>query len=96
MPYMEKQFTWGTVTEIKAARFRKGGYFIQPFVMGGEEGPAGSGPKVRCRGSLWNYLIDTGGEVVPADTVPARRAAGVICGGQTMCKFVKFTRKTCE
>ena len=50
--------------EIKAVKFRKDGFYGQPFAFGGEEGPAAFDPNVRYRGSLQNYLIDTGDEVI--------------------------------
>ncbi len=54
--------------EIKAVKFRTGGFYAQPFVFGGEEGAEKFDPKVRYRGSLQNYLIDTGDEVILVDT----------------------------
>ena len=45
--------------EIKAVKFRTGGFYARPFVFGGEEGAEKFDPKVRYRGSLQNYLIDT-------------------------------------
>ena len=54
--------------EIKAVKFRKDGYYSQPFAFGGEEGADRFDPKIRYRGSLQNYLIDTGGEVILVDT----------------------------
>ena len=54
--------------EIKAVKFRTGGFYTQPFVFGGEEGTDKFDPKVRYRGSLQNYLIDTGDEVILVDT----------------------------
>ncbi|MBR3639831.1 MAG: MBL fold metallo-hydrolase [Clostridia bacterium] len=54
--------------DIKAVKFRKDGFYSQPFVFGGEEGPAKFDPNVRYRGSLQNYLIDTGDEVILVDT----------------------------
>ena len=58
--------------EIKAVKFRKNGFYGQPFAFGGEDGPAAFDPNVRYRGSLQNYLIDTGDEVILVDTgVPA-------------------------
>ncbi len=53
---------------IKAVKFRKDGFYSQPFAFGGEEGPAAFDPNVRYRGSLQNYLIDTGDEVILVDT----------------------------
>ncbi|MBR6426623.1 MAG: MBL fold metallo-hydrolase [Clostridia bacterium] len=53
---------------IKAVKFRKDGFYTQPFVFGGEEGPEKFDPTVRYRGSLQNYLIDTGDEVILVDT----------------------------
>ena len=38
------------------------------MVFGGEEGPDKFDPSVRYRGSLQNYLIDTGDEVILVDT----------------------------
>ncbi len=58
--------------EIKAVKFRKDGYYTQPFAFGGEEGMDKFDKNVRYRGSLQNYLIDTGSEVILVDTgIPA-------------------------
>ncbi len=54
--------------EIKAVKFRRDGYYTQPFVFGGEEGPDKFDHSIRYRGSLQNYLIDTGSEVILVDT----------------------------
>lgn len=64
--------------ELKAVKFRKDGYYTQPFVFGGEEGPDKYDKNVRYRGSLQNYLIDTGSEVILVDTgLPAGFPEGV-------------------
>ena len=54
--------------KIQAVKFRKDGFYTQPFVFGGEEGPEKFDQNVRYRGSLQNYLIDTGDEVILVDT----------------------------
>lgn len=54
--------------QIKAVKFRRDGFYTQPFVFGGEEGPQSFDPNIRYRGSLQNYLIDTGDEVILVDT----------------------------
>ena len=54
--------------EIKAIQFRKDGFYSQPFAFGGEEGMAAFDKNVRYRGSLQNYVIDTGAEVILVDT----------------------------
>lgn len=54
--------------EIKAVKFRKDGFYSQPFAFGGEEGMDAFDKNVRYRGSLQNYLIDTGDEVILVDT----------------------------
>ena len=54
--------------EIKAVKFRKDGFYGQPFAFGGEEGPDRFDKNIRYRGSLQNYLIDTGDEVILVDT----------------------------
>ena len=54
--------------EIKAVKFRKDGFYGQPFAFGGEEGMDKFDSNVRYRGSLQNYLIDTGDEVILVDT----------------------------
>lgn len=38
--------------EIKAVKFRRDGYYTQPFVFGGEEGPDKFDHNIRYRGSL--------------------------------------------
>lgn len=38
--------------EIKAVKFRRNGFYTQPFVMGGEEGVDRFDGNVRYRGSL--------------------------------------------
>ena len=58
--------------EIKAVKFRKDGFYSQPFAFGGEEGMDKFDPQIRYRGSLQNYLIDTEDEVILVDTgIPA-------------------------
>ena len=54
--------------EIKAVKFRKDGFYSQPFAFGGEEGMDRFDPNIRYRGSLQNYLIDLGDEVILVDT----------------------------
>ena len=54
--------------EIKAVKFRRDGFYTQPFAFGGEEGMDKFDPKIRYRGSLQNYLIDAGDEVILVDT----------------------------
>ena len=54
--------------EIKAVKFRRDGFYTQPFVFGGEEGQDKFDKNIRYRGSLQNYLIDTGSEVILVDT----------------------------
>lgn len=54
--------------EIKAVKFRKDGYYTAPFAFGGEEGMEKYDKNERYRGSLQNYLIDTGSEVILVDT----------------------------
>ena len=54
--------------DIKAVKFRKDGFYSQPFAFGGEEGPDKFDRNIRYRGSLQNYLIDTGKDVILVDT----------------------------
>lgn len=54
--------------EIKAVKFRDHGFYTQPFAFGGEEGTEKFDKNIRYRGSLQNYLIDTGDEVILVDT----------------------------
>ena len=53
---------------IKAVKFRKDGFYSQPFAFGGEEGMDKFDKSVRYRGTLQNFLIDTGDEVILVDT----------------------------
>ena len=54
--------------KITALKFRKDGFYSQPFAFGGEEGADKFDLNVRYRGSLQNYLIDTGEEIILVDT----------------------------
>ena len=54
--------------KIQAVKFRKDGYYSAPFVFGGEEGMEKYDINERYRGSLQNYVIDTGKEVILVDT----------------------------
>ena len=58
----------GKTMEIKAVKFRRDGFYGQPFACGGEEGMDKFDKNIRYRGSLQNYLIDTGDEVILVDT----------------------------
>ncbi len=54
--------------KIMAVKFRKDGFYSRPFAFGGEEGPDKFDRQIRYRGSLQNYLIDTGDDVILVDT----------------------------
>ena len=54
--------------EIKAIKFREGGFATQPFAFGGEEGMDKFDKSIKYRSGLTNYLIDTGDEVILVDT----------------------------
>lgn len=82
--------------EIKAIKFRTDGFYTQPFVFGGEEGPETFDPAVRYRGSLQNYLIDTGTEVILVDTgLPAGTPEEVpdetslLYTGRDLCSYME-------
>lgn len=82
--------------EIKAVKFRTGGFYTQPFVFGGEEGVEKFDPKVRYRGSLQNYLIDTGDEVILVDTgLPAGTPEevpdenSILYTGKDLCSYME-------
>ena len=82
--------------EIKAVQFRKDGFYTQPFAFGGEEGPAAFDPSVRYRGSLQNYIIDTGDEVILVDTgLPAGTPEeapdekSVVYTGRDICSYME-------
>jgi N-acyl homoserine lactone hydrolase len=53
---------------IKAVKFVENGFYSQPFVMGGEDGAGRFDKNVHYRGSLQNYVIDTGDDVILVDT----------------------------
>ncbi|MBQ7432423.1 MAG: MBL fold metallo-hydrolase [Lachnospiraceae bacterium] len=82
--------------EIKAVKFRTEGFYSQPFVFGGEEGQEKFDKSVRYRGSLQNYLIDTGDEVILVDTglpagtpeeVPDENSA--LYTGKDICSYME-------
>ncbi len=81
--------------EIKAVKFRKDGYYTQPFAFGGEEGVDKFNKNIRYRGSLQNYLIDTGKEVILVDTgLPAgfpeevMDESAMAYTGKTICDYI--------
>ena len=80
---------------IKAVKFRKDGYYTQPFAFGGEEGVDKFDKNIRYRGSLQNYVIDTGSEVILVDTgLPARfpeevmNESAMAYTGKTICDYI--------
>ena len=80
---------------IKAVKFRKDGYYSQPFAFGGEEGTEKFDSNIRYRGSLQNYVIDTGTEVILVDTgLPAGFPEEVVdektmaYTGKTICDYM--------
>ena len=82
--------------EIKAVKFRKDGFYTQPFIFGGEEGMEEFDQNIRYRGSLQNYLIDTGSEVILVDTgLPAGTPEEVpdettlVCTGKDICSYME-------
>ena len=81
---------------IKAIVFRKNGFYTQPLVFGGEEGMEKFDPNVRYRGSLQNYLIDTGEDVILVDTglpagtpeeVPTEQS--LLYTGKDVCSYME-------
>ena len=81
--------------EIKAVKFRRDGYYTQPFAFGGEEGPDKFDRNIRYRGSLQNYVIDTGSEVILVDTgLPAgfpeevMDESALAYTGETICDYM--------
>ena len=81
--------------EIKAVKFRRDGFYSQPFAFGGEEGIDKFDKNIRYRGSLQNYLIDTGTEVILVDTgLPAGFPEEVMdeqamaYTGKTICDYM--------
>lgn len=81
--------------EIKAVKFRRDGFYSQPFAFGGEEGVGKFDKNIRYRGSLQNYVIDTGSEVILVDTgLPAGFPEEVVnesamaYTGKNICDYV--------
>ncbi len=82
--------------EIKAVKFRTDGFYTQPFAFGGEEGADKFDRNIRYRGSLQNYLIDTGDEVILVDTgLPAGTPEevpdenSVLYTGKDICSYME-------
>ncbi|MBO4898297.1 MAG: MBL fold metallo-hydrolase [Clostridia bacterium] len=84
---------------IKAVKFRKDGFYTQPFAFGGEEGMEKFDKNIRYRGSLQNYLIDTGSEVILVDTgIPAGTPeehpdeSSLMYTGKDICSYMEAFR----
>ena len=84
---------------IKAVKFRKDGFYTKPFVFGGEEGMEKFDKNIRYRGSLQNYLIDTGSEVILVDTgIPAGMPeehpdeSSLMYTGKDICSYMEAFR----
>ncbi|MBQ7465258.1 MAG: MBL fold metallo-hydrolase [Oscillospiraceae bacterium] len=82
--------------EIKAVKFRRDGFYSQPFAFGGEEGMDKFDPSIRYRGSLQNYVIDTGDEVILVDTgLPAGTPeekpdeTSLVYTGKDICSYLE-------
>ena len=82
--------------EIKAVKFRRDGFYSQPFAFGGEEGMDKFDPHIRYRGSLQNYVIDTGDEVILVDTgLPAGTPeekpdeTSLVYTGKDICSYLE-------
>lgn len=82
--------------KIKAVKFRRDGFYTQPFAFGGEEGTDKFDINIRYRGSLQNYLVDTGHEVILVDTglpagtpeeVPDEKSLGFT--GYDICSYME-------
>ena len=68
----------------------------QPFVFGGKKGPQSFDPTIRYRGSLQNFLIDTGDEVILVDTgLPAGtpeevpEVTNALYTGKDICSYME-------
>ncbi|MBO7709712.1 MAG: MBL fold metallo-hydrolase [Lachnospiraceae bacterium] len=82
--------------KIKAVKFRKDGFYGQPMAFGGEEGMEKFDANIKYRGSLQNYLIDTGDEVILVDTglpagtpveVPDEKSIAFL--GKEICSYME-------
>ena len=85
--------------KIKAVKFRKDGFYSQLFAFGGEEGPEKYSMDIRYRGSLQNYLIDTGDEVILVDTglpegTPEEKPDKTVAAytGKDICSYMEAFR----
>ena len=67
---------------IKAVKFFEKGFYSQDFVFGGEEGPGKFDSSIRYRGSLQNYVIDTGDDVILVDTGMPKEVPGAVWDGK--------------
>ena len=82
--------------EIKAVKFRKNGFYGQPFAFGGEEGRDAFDEQIIYRSSLQNFLIDTGDEVILVDTgfqngyeAPAKKLGAPLYMGEKIADYME-------
>lgn len=68
---------------FKAIKFFEKGFYSQGFAFGGEEGEKHFDNNVKYRGSLQNYLIDTGDDVILVDTGFPKETPGAVWDGKS-------------
>ena len=73
--------------EIKAVKFRKDGFYSQPFVMGGEDGAEKYDKNIRYRGSLQKRVIDLND---PPATIPVGEITFKTKSGKYVCSVCGY------
>ena len=68
---------------IKAVKYFEKGFYAQGMTFGGEDGAEHYDNNVRYRGSLQNYVIDTGDDFILVDTGLPKETLSAVWGGKS-------------
>ena len=78
--------------KIQAVQFFEKGYYRQPMVFGGEDGPQHYDRSVKYRGSMQNYVIETDSDVILVDTGMPKEFPQPVADDKAIAYFGRWTK----